>query len=434
MWAKRMAGLGLIGLLLSGFMPGADVKPDAPEPASGAPLNGVIVISDDGGLEEESPAVVYHANRDEYLVVWYNDRTGNDDIRAQRLSPWGSLIGGPFYISAGAGHERRYPKVAYNSREDQYLVVWENYSASEGYSIRGRRVSGQGLVLDANDLIIRSAGLTNYSPLNPAVGYAYTSNKYLVVWEETWHPMPISKDILGQKVLPNGALDGGVITISDDTGAGDYRTVPDLDYNRGRNEYLVAWQQLDHSAGITDIFARRVTGDGVALNPPAIQIAWYTVSSSNPTVAAIPIFPDGQYLVGFELQYAPGDKDISGRWVASDGTLQGLGEYLGGSNQNEVLPALAGSETPARYLGVWVRQSGSGSSFDEIYGRTLSIVPDTLDPEKFFDGTAASHPDAAAGEGGDFLAVYQDIKSSGTNGIFGILWGNRAFLPMMKNP
>ena len=94
------------------------------------PLSGQIgynfTIRNEIGLVEEKPSVAYSSDRQEYLVVWYNDRPGNDDIRAQRVSKNGTLVGGPFYVSAGAGADRRYPTVAYNSKNGQYLVVWEH--------------------------------------------------------------------------------------------------------------------------------------------------------------------------------------------------------------------------------------------------------------------------------------------------------------------
>jgi len=259
------------------------------------------------------------------------------------------LLGGPFYISAaGSGIDRRYPDVAYNVKADQYLVVWEHQESSNGFSIHGRRVSGTGQILNISDIVIRDAGANFYTPAKPVVAYAYTSNKYLVVWEDTWHPTPISTGIYGQKVLATGELEDNIITISADPG-GNFRTQPDLAYNLGRNEYLVDWQQLDPGANLTDIYIRRVTGEGVPLPPEETQIAYYTVSSTARAVAALPILPDGQYLVVWELHYAPTDTDIIGVPVSSDDTP--LTTFnIAATAANETAPAVAGCQSRGQYL------------------------------------------------------------------------------------
>ena len=75
--------------------------------AAGGPISGDIRISR-VGANGVSPAVAFNPQRNEYLVVWYNDRVGNDDIQAQRVRANGKLIGGDFFIAAGPGAERRF--------------------------------------------------------------------------------------------------------------------------------------------------------------------------------------------------------------------------------------------------------------------------------------------------------------------------------------
>jgi hypothetical protein len=386
-------------------------------------------VSDDTTLEEVTPAVAYNDDREEYLVVWYNDRPGNDDIRAQRVSKNGVLVGGPFYISAGDGAERRYPDVAYNIKDQQYLVVWEHYESASGNSIHARRVSSTGVVLDANDLVVRSAGANLYTPSSPAVAYAYTANKYLVVWQETWHPMPISKSIESQAVLSSGALDGNIETISQDSG-GNYREVPDLAYNRRRNEYLVVWQQLDKGAGITDIYGRRVTGDGAPLLPEAIEIMRVTTSQFNPRVAAIrSVDPEGKYLVVWELEYAPGDKNIYARPVSGDGAA-GSGFYVAWTAENETKPAVAGSEDSLSYTVTWTRPSDPPIVFIMIEGRDVSPTGD-LGEIASFGGLSADHSDLATGPTGDVLVAFQDLGVTPSAGIYAQLWGERIYIPLV---
>ena len=190
--------------------------------------------------------------------------------------------------------------MTYNTQHNQYLVVWEHYDTGSGYSIHARRVSATGQLLDTTDIVVRSSGYNLYTPAKPAVAYASTADKYLVVWQETWHPMPIPTGIEGQVVSSSGSLDGSGFTISQDPG-GAPRYDPDLAYNRSRNEYLVVWRQKDPGPGDYDIYARRVQGYGTPMHPESIEIRRGGGDQEAPAVAAIPTVPNqGQYLVVWE--------------------------------------------------------------------------------------------------------------------------------------
>lgn len=387
-----------------------------------------FTIRNDAGLVEENPSVAYSSARQEYLVVWYNDRPGNDDIRAQRVSKNGTLVGGSFYISAGAGADRRYPVVAYNSKNGQYLVVWEHNDGLWN-SIRARRVSGTGAILDSTDIILTS-GSNLITPAKPAVEYAYTSDRYLVVWQETFHPIPIQVDILGRVVTPSGTTDGSAFTISKDPG-NNPRRVPDLAYNRKRNEYLVVWQQYDNGANLNDVYGRRVTGGGVPLNPAGIVIHAVTVSSKNPSVAALPnATADGQYLVVFELQYTPTNVDIYSRFVSGLGVV-GAGQYFAGSGEDETNPSVAGSEIANRYLVVWSRPTSPPIVYDYIEGRTISSTGQMGANKDVGGFPLADNAAVSSGPMGDFLVVFRDQQPPTVDyGIYGQLWGNRNYLPL----
>jgi hypothetical protein len=79
--ARWIALCGVVGLLL----PLVALARDSgwPDPLAQAPVGGRITIS---SLPEQqkAPSVAYNAERQEFLVVWWNDRPGNDDVYAQR--------------------------------------------------------------------------------------------------------------------------------------------------------------------------------------------------------------------------------------------------------------------------------------------------------------------------------------------------------------
>jgi len=340
---RRVLVWGSLVLILS-----LPLKADA-----GSPIDGSLVISADSE-QEVQPSIAYNSQRQEYLVVWYNDRAGCDDVRARRVSRTGDLLGSPFYVSAGCPADRRYPDVAYNSAHDQYLVVWEQHEAASGNSIKARRVSGTGQVLDTTDIPIRSAGYNTYTPVKPAVSYASTSDRYLVVWAETWHPLPIIHDVFGQVVTQSGALEGSRFTISEGTG-NDVRDEPDVAYNRHANRYIVVWQQK--AGSLWDIHGQQVHGGG-GLYQGDITIAYYTISSTAPAVAAIPTTPSNyKFLVVWEANL-PTHRDIYGRVIEEGGTLAPTELLIAWTGVDQSAPAVAGNESGDRYLVTWRQSQG----------------------------------------------------------------------------
>jgi len=395
--------------------------------ASGSPVGDNFVIS--GAPEQEvHPAVAYNSDREEYLAVWYNDRAECDDIiRAQRVSKNGTLVDGAFDVSAGCSDDRSYPDVAYNGQHGEYLVVWEHHDGL-WYNIRARRVSGTGQVLDTTDIDFVS-GSNIVTPTNPAVSYAYTSDRYLVVWEESF---PITTSIVGQVVSSSGSLDGNTFIIFEDP-SGSPQREPDLAYNRSRDEYLVVWQQQDQHELDWDIYARLVAGDGTRLQPASIEIDRYRNDEFTPSIAAIPTQPDqGQYLVVWELRYVSGettDGDIWGQQVAGDGTT-GSSFKISDAPEDQTIPAVAGNESAQQYLVVWTHSSDSST---DIHARAVSMNGDLVGQESAFVG-GRSYPDHAAvasGWGNDFMVAFDDSPFTPNSNIYGRLWREAVYLPLV---
>jgi hypothetical protein len=394
-----------------------------------APDNNIgynFVIRNDPETEQR-PAVAYNSDRREYLVVWYNDRPGCDDLRAQRVSKEGALIGGAFYISAGCDDNRRNPDVAYNSQAKEYLVVWEFEDGTGFDGIYGRRVSGTGTVLGTSDIQIRGKAAI-YTPVSPAVAYASTANRYLVVWAETWHPAPITYEILAQVVTPSGSLEGGTVTVSTST---ELREDSDLAYNRARNEFLVVWRQY-YGAGDRDIYARRVKmAGGMDVLGDPFSICTLGNDDYAPAVAALP-YPasNGQYTVAWMARPSAGDGDIMARQVSGDGSSVSGYMFVAVAEVDELNPAVAGDESGRRYLITWSRSAEPPLGLNYINGRAVSVEGD-MGQETNFGGRFAYYPAVAAGPLGDFLVAFEDSALTSNVGIYGQLLGNRVYIPLV---
>lgn len=396
---------------------------------SGGPIGYNFVISNDPETEVH-PAVAYNSQREEYLVVWYNDRAGNDDIRAQRVSKNATLAGGPFYISGGPGADRRYPDVAYNSQHNEYLVVWEHFDGS-GFSIVAQRVSATGQ-LQGGEITVESHSFPVLNHYLPAVAYAYTLDKYLVVWQrDDWTGL---KNISGRVLSGTGTPEATGFDISLDSG-GAPREEPDVAYNRTRNEYLVVWKEIDPSLGDFDIYGRRVQGNGTPLHPESIEIRRGGGDQNAPAVAAIPTTPNqGHYLVVWEDRWIPHDGDIHARRVTGEGNPDGAYFVISEPEEDQTNPAVAGNESAQQYLVVWTHPSPLPFLFVGVGGRAVSMRGVLLGQETGLGGLFADHTAVASGRLGDFLVAFDDPELIANRGIYGQLWGNRVFLPIvLKN-
>lgn len=378
--------------------------------------------------EEWQPAVAYNSQWEEYLVVFWNDRPGNDDIRAERVSRDGRLLGGR-WLAAGPGAERRAPDVAYNSQRNEYLVVWQQ---ATGMPLTSQIVSQR----FSADLIARPEGakvLFSDTPAvsvagGPAVAYADTSDKYLVVWE-WWHLLgQATTHVVAHVVGSNGQPEpAGRFLVSQDPG-GLQRQNPALTYDSHTGYHLVVWQQMDGSGG-WDIYGRLVYGDGTLVGLPE-TMADEQVDCRNPAVAALPTAPGGErFLVVWEFVWsAPTDVDIHARVVGEDATPHAPLVIAAGTGA-ETNPTVAGDETGMRYLVAWTQSSPGPAPGSVIAGREVSSVGAMPEPERGIEAPLADNAALVSGSAGDFLVAFDD-KRHATRDIYGQLWGRRVYLPI----
>jgi hypothetical protein len=391
--------------------------------ASGKPAGGSFVISNQS-TEEVEPAIAYNNQNHEYLVVFWNDRPGNDDIRAGRVSSNGKSLGG-FWVSAGTGHDRRHPDVAYNNWNNQYLVVWEDYVQSAGqYTIQGRLVSATGQVV--SDEMIQGISIGS-TPSLPAVAYSSTSHRYLVVWQEVVGTPPTTwESVVGQLVNDDGSMYGSKFYISQDAG-GIPRHRPDIAYNRGRNDFLVMWEQK-YSMGIDyDIQGILVASDGT-LGSAWVAMPRSTSEESHPHIAVIPTAPSGgKYLVVWQVN-DPSWASINAQVVTGTGSLVGPLHGLDTASGGDYLISGVGANEITQEFLVVVK-NGTSPVDGQAYASDLNSWTSWYD---FDSGPGADHPTAAGGPGGSFLVVF-DRAPLGNRDIYGQMWGTqRIHLPLIR--
>lgn len=410
MFSKR--GL-LIVLLASGVMLAVGIGPAGarpPEPGAASaldppPLSSEIVIS---ALDNEQhlPSVAYNSKHDEYLVVWQNKWPGNRDIYAQRVTGRGELKSW-FAVTAGT-NDRAQPSVAYDPVNDRYLVVWMYDVSGNGsdWDVYGAFVPWNGPSGSLTEFVICDWTTSQW---NPQVAYARTQEEFLVVWTNTYATGVPPAYVSGRRVkAADGTFPAGGFTIA--SHASENRVNPDLAYNLMRNEYLVTWQVWGSSSW--DVKAVRLTGDGVPLGSGEFGIAGWPEDEEHPAVAAG--YTADQYLVAWQSLQPAGHYDLYARFIKGDGTpdsVHVISDLAGHQEEADVAYHPAGW-----YMITWQEKvatygiSGRLMFVNKVLGTGFQIVPPGSSP-------GHKNPAVAAGDNNFLVAwehqrgitIYRDI-------------------------
>jgi hypothetical protein len=293
-------------------------------------------------------AVAYNSRDNEYLVVWWGDglaTPGKFEIFGQRISAaTGSQIGGDFPISStGPSNDAAYdavtPAVAYNPQENQYLVVW--------YAVR---------FYDAGAVGSDKAEVEIFGQLLSASGQETGTNDFRISTTGT---------------------DGDVLRDAFD---------PTVAYNSQANEYLVTWEADKLNAGEFEIFGRRISATG-----PDGSITEFRISNVGAIDAARDAeFPAiaynsqaNQYLVVWHGDGLPGPPndgklEVFGQLVSSGGAEVGSDFQISnaGGTQAAIFawkPTVAYGSQPNEYLVAWEGNLLLGGNAEtEIYGQRVS--------------------------------------------------------------
>jgi hypothetical protein len=326
---------------------------------------------------------------------------GANDFRLSHMGPDGD----PNFLAAS-------PAVAYDSRDNEYLVVWEGDDTTVNeFEIYGQRLSAPTGALIGGKLRISDMGTdgdTGFRADDPAVAYNPTNNEYLVVWSGRDNPLAAGEfEIFGQRL--NAATGGDVgmndFRISDmgtdgdpNFGAGQ----PAVAYNPTSNEYLVVWSGDDDTAPLVnnelEIFGQRLNADPATFEEVGkndFRISDMGLDgdtrfgAKNPAVAYNPTA--NEYLVvwdGNDNSLAAGESEIYGQRLdaspaafgevgTNDFRISDMGPD-GNVNFGAFVPAVAYNGANNQYLVAWSGDDDTGTLADnenEIFGQRLNADP-----------------------------------------------------------
>jgi len=305
------------------------------------------------------------------------------------------------------------PAVAYNSTDNEFLVVWRGSDNTGAlvvgeFEIFGRRIDAETGAQIGADFRISDMGMTDgnnaFDAAEPAVAYNSTNNEYLVVWSGDDDSGALINDefeIYGQRVDAASGAEIGVDFRISDMGAADGNTnfnaiEPDLAYNSTDNEYLVVWQGDDDTAPLVDneveIFGQRIDAETGAELGGDFRISNQGPDGDTMYIATIPAVAfnstDQQYLVvwsgddnsgalinnEFEI-YGQRIEALTGALIGGDFRISQVGPADGAAFFNGGNPDVAYNSNDNEFLVIWRADDGSGSMVEgefEVFGQRLN--------------------------------------------------------------
>ena len=178
--------------------------------------------------------IAFNSRDNEYLVVF--NIVGDSDwtVNGQLINTNGSSKGSPFAIGPdrflGGG-------AVYNFTNNIYLVVgqWSG-AGSNSWDIHGQFVRTNGSLQGSRFLIETD----NNAQDLPRVAWNSTDNEYMVIWRDKFLSLD-EPDIFGRRLNANGAVFGNYVPVA----INNYSKHPnELIYNPNGNSYMAMWSVL----------------------------------------------------------------------------------------------------------------------------------------------------------------------------------------------
>jgi hypothetical protein len=379
--------------------------------ATGASVGAEFRISNmaDGGKNRNAgnAQLVYNSTAHEYLIVWNGsgDKSAPDsvfEIYGQRFSRTGSQVGPEFRISNTTElgkvadtfvRASTRPDIAWNSTDNQYLVVWDGMGQPEDTiktEVYGQLLNAAGGALGKNFRISNTTDQgAEFNASAAVAAYNSINKQYLVVWSGSSREKS-QYEIWGQGLTAQGAQIGegkGDFLVSSVTGAGADRdaSAPQIVYSNGSNEYLVVFHAtgMQGANNTSDVLGQRINAATLAkVGPSDFRISngvGPKNMSDNPRVAYNA--PGKEYLVVWRGFRADAPFEIYGQRLGPNGNeietdFQISNIAAVGKDRNANLASVACNSQNGEYLAVWQGDALPGPAnkkVNEIFG--LRIKP-----------------------------------------------------------
>jgi hypothetical protein len=355
---------------------------------------------------------------------------GPNDVRISAMGPDGSATYGAGAPGLAYNAADLLYLVVWHGDDDTGSL------ANDEHEIFGQLMDGDGRQLWADDFRISTQG-TDGDPTvnawNPHVAWNSIDNEYLVVW--SGDRIAGELEIWGQRVEGRtGGLIGGNFRISDMGADGDLdfdAHHPRVAHNPTNNEYLVVWSGDDAVDGQTEIWAQRLDNTAAEIGANDFPISQTgpvqdgTHTAHDPDLVWNSV--SNQYLVVWSADELTDEEfEIHGQRLDDQGTEIGDDDFRisdmgpeGDVDYDADQPAVAYNNMGNEYLIVWRGDTDGGGLVEdelEIFGQLITGLGNPLTPNDFRISSMGPDGDPA------FDANRPHVVWDGADSVYFVVW------------
>jgi hypothetical protein len=186
--------------------------------------------------------IVFNTKKEEYLIVYNDNRNGDADIFGVIVDERGTIIKEDFAISNAAGNQIN-PYSCYNPLDDTYLVNWEDFRHVSDWqqlsNIYGALLDAEGNFIAEDIPMCEDNGLPDEGDQrHNNIAFNPDKNEFLVSWTDM-RPSLNNVGVVGRIINHDGTLAGEHLILADPAEA---QIFPHIVYVRPKNRYFALWE------------------------------------------------------------------------------------------------------------------------------------------------------------------------------------------------
>jgi len=251
--------------------------------SAGDTIGGNFRVNDNPGTSNQFWPDIAISPSGVFLITWYDNRNGDNDIYGQIYQGDGTPVGSNFRIDSGGTSSQYYPNAGYLP-DGNFIVTWQDYRTPQ--AIYAQIINSTGTLVDTNFRVSDNRGYEPSVSVAPSGEFVITwrdysysqSDIYAQRYNSDYSPyltnFKVNNEIEGvnpNQELPNVATDGSSIIF----------VWQDARWQRG---YDIAAMMLEWASGIEDVAQE---GNEIKIleisNPILNSKEWLMISIDSPT-------------------------------------------------------------------------------------------------------------------------------------------------------